>query len=72
MDYKTEDKKDYSGKTVKVLAETYEPGIPDTVGCGASLGWRNNLLTKEDKLKYLKSGERYWYSNEWFGSEKRK
>jgi len=23
-------------------------------------------------LAYLKTGERYWYSDEWFGSEKRK
>jgi len=23
-------------------------------------------------LAYLKTGERYWFSEEWFGSEKRK
>ncbi len=30
------------------------------------------LGTRQEKLKYLETGERYWYSKEWFGSEKRK
>ena len=72
MDYKHVDKKDYSGKNVKVLDETYEPGLPDTIGCGKDPGWRANLTSKELKLNYLKTGERYWYSDEWFGSEMRK
>ena len=54
---------------VKVLGETYEPGKPD----GKELGkWRNKLETREEKLKYLRSGERYWFNPEGFGSEKRK
>ena len=71
MDYKIVEKKDYAGKKVKVLDETYEPGMPERVGCGDSLGWRNKLGTKEDKLKYLETAERYWYSTDWYGSEKR-
>ena len=72
MDYKHVEKKDYRGQTVKILDATYEPGTPEIVGCGKSPGWRGKMETRDDKIKYLKSGERYWYSNEWFGSEKRK
>ncbi len=71
MDYKHVEKEDYKGEKVKLLDETYEPGIPEIVGCGANLGWRTHMATMEDKLKYLESGERYWYSDDWFGSEKR-
>jgi len=54
---------------VNILAETYEPGKPE----GEAIGrWRQKLSIRDDKLKYLKSGERYWYDNDWFGSEKRK
>ena len=55
---------------VEVLGATYEPGKPE----GKDMGkWRQKLESRQDKLKYLRSGERYWYSNEeWFGSEKRK
>jgi len=28
--------------------------------------------SREDKLKYLQNGERYYYGKDWFGSEKRK
>ena len=72
MDYKHVEKEDYRGKKVKILGETYEPGVPEIIGCGANYGWRTQIETTEDKIKYLKSGERYWYSKEWFGSEKRK
>jgi len=34
--------------------------------------WRKKLSSKEERLKYLRTGERYWYSDDWFGSEKRK
>ncbi|MFC1669714.1 hypothetical protein ACFL20_04925 [Spirochaetota bacterium] len=72
MEYKTVEKKDFTGKKVKVLDETYEPGIPERVGCGEDLGWRGIMVTREDKIKYLKSAERYWYSDDWYGSERRK
>ncbi len=69
MAYKTV-KKDAPGRgKVDILAETYEAGEPK----GETEGrWRQKLESRDDKLKYLKSGERYWYSDDWFGSEKRK
>ncbi len=48
-------------------AETYEPGKPT-----ASQNWRTKLGSRAEMLKYLQSGERYWYSKEWYGSEKRR
>jgi len=32
--------------------------------------WREKLKTRDEKIKYLKTALRYWYSNEWYGSEK--
>ena len=56
-------------KKEEVLGPTYEPGKPE----GEDLGrWRQKLESREETLKYLKTGERYWYSDEWYGSEKRK
>ena len=72
MEYKDVKKKDFSGKTVKVLDESYDSGVPEIKGAGVDPGWRKNMHTIEDKMKYLTTGERYWYSKEWFGSEKRK
>jgi hypothetical protein len=72
MEYKNVEKKDFKGNKVKVLAETYEPGEPEIKGCGEDLGWRKNLLNKDNMIKYLKNGERYFYSSEWYGSEKRR
>ena len=46
--------------------ETQEQGI------GGPSNWRNKLQSREDMLKYLQSGERYWYSDDWYGSEKRR
>ena len=51
----------------KVLGPTYEPGKPE-----GPANWRHKLQSREDMLKYLRSGERYWYSDDWFGSEKRR
>ena len=51
----------------QVLGETYEPGKPTGPN-----NWRARLEAREDKLKYLRTGERYWYSEEWYGSEKRR
>jgi len=58
-----------AGTKMVVLGPTYEPGEPE----GEELGrWRQKLASRDEKLKYLRSGERYWYSNDWFGSERRK
>jgi hypothetical protein len=56
-------------KEVEVLGETYEPGEPIGEEAGR---WRQKLANRDEKLKYLQTGERYWYSSEWYGSEKRK
>jgi len=54
---------------VEVLGETYEKGKPE----GEEMGrWRQKLEERSEKLKYLRTAERYWYGEEWFGSEKRK
>jgi hypothetical protein len=69
MEYKVDKKESPGWGEVEVLGETYEDGRPE----GESLGrWRQKLTSREERLKYLESGERYWYGTEWFGSEKRK
>ncbi|OGO30970.1 MAG: hypothetical protein A2Z29_01090 [Chloroflexi bacterium RBG_16_56_11] len=69
MAYKTV-KKDAPGRgKVDILAETYESGRPEGEGAGK---WRQKLESRDEKMKYLQTGERYWYSDDWFGSEKRK
>jgi hypothetical protein len=69
MEYKIEKKKAPGRDEVEVLGATFEEGTPE----GEELGkWRQKLDTRDDKLKYLQTGERYWFSEEWFGSEKRK
>jgi hypothetical protein len=52
-----------------VLGATFDQGKPE----GEDLGkWRQKLEDRQSKLRYLESGERYWYGSEWYGSEKRK
>jgi hypothetical protein len=54
---------------VEVLGPTYEKGKP----VGEELGrWGQKLDSRSDILKYLETGQRYFYSQDWFGSEKRK
>ncbi len=63
-------KKSAPGKEkVEVLGPTYEKGKPEGEEAGK---WRQKLETRQEKLKYLETGERYWYGKDWFGSEKRK
>ncbi len=69
MEYKIEKTKAPGRDEVELLGATFEEGKPE----GEELGkWRQKLDSREERLKYLESGERYWYSEEWFGSEKRK
>lgn len=65
--YVYEEKDNYEGKKVRVLGPTFEEGKPDTM-----IDWRAKLATREDAVVYLKTALRYWYSNDWYGSEKRK
>jgi hypothetical protein len=63
-------KKEAPGRgQVDILAETYDAGIPSGEDEGR---WRQKIESREEKIKYLQNGERYWYSDDWFGSEKRK
>jgi len=57
----------FDGKSVKVLGSTFEPGTPDE-----KEAWREKLTTREDEMSYLKAALRYWYSQDVYGSEKRK
>jgi len=69
MEYKIEEKSAPGRDKVEVLGATFEEGKPE----GEEMGkWRQKLGSREEKLKYLRTGERYWYGKEWFGSEKRK
>ncbi|HEX68177.1 MAG TPA: hypothetical protein ENG13_03825 [bacterium] len=51
----------------KILGPTYEPGEPKK-----GLDWLKKLDSREEILKFLKTGERYWFAKEGYGSEKRK
>ena len=69
MEYQVEKKSAPGRDEVEVLGATFEAGKPEGEEDGR---WRQKLETREEKLKYLENGERYWYGNDWFGSEKRK
>jgi hypothetical protein len=69
MEYKIKKTKAPGRDEVELLGDTCEPGRPEGEDVGR---WRQKLGSREEKLKYLQTGERYFYSNEWFGSEKRK
>ena len=60
-------KKKFDGEEVEVLDATYEEGIPE----GAD-HWRTKTRDREEMLKFIKTGLRYYYVKEGFGSEKRK
>jgi hypothetical protein len=66
-EYQYEEKENFEGKKVKVLGSTYEAGKPEE-----RADWRAKLQTRDEMVNYLKSAVRYWYSKEWYGSEKRK
>lgn len=69
MKYEVEKKKAPGRDEVEVLGATFEKGKPE----GEELGkWRQKLESREERLKYLRAGERYWFGKEWYGSEKRK
>ncbi len=69
MEYKVDKKSAPGREAVEVLGPTFEPGKPQ----GEQMGkWRQKLDSREEKLKYLQNGERYFYAKEGFGSEKRK
>ena len=69
MEYQIEKKSAPGREQVEVLGATFEKGEPQGEQAGR---WRQKLTRREEQLKYLQTGERYWYGKEWFGSEKRK
>jgi hypothetical protein len=63
-------KERFDGTQVEVLGETYDPGSPTE---GDKYDWSSRVgQDRAELLRFLKTGLRYWYSNDWFGSEKRK
>jgi hypothetical protein len=65
--YQYDEKEDFYGRKVKVLGATFEEGKPE-----GKQNWRAKLVTREEKLGYIKTALRYWYGKDWYGSEKRK
>ncbi len=67
---KTIKKKRFDGTEVEILGETYEEGESAQ---GEKYDWQSKIGDDKDGiLNFLKTGLRYWYSDDWFGSEKRK
>jgi len=69
MEYQVEKKSAPGREEVEVLGATFEEGKPEGEDAGK---WRQKLRTRQEKLKYLQTGERYWYEKEWLWIEKRK
>ena len=69
MEYNVEEKSAPGREKVEVLGATFEEGKPEDKELGR---WRQKLGSREEMLKYLENGERYWFGKEWYGSEKRK
>ncbi|OPX99065.1 MAG: hypothetical protein A4E60_02896 [Syntrophorhabdus sp. PtaB.Bin047] len=65
--YSYEEKEDHAGRKVKVLGATFEEGKPEERG-----DWREKLVSRDERLGFIRSAMRYWYSADWYGSEKRK
>jgi hypothetical protein len=58
MEYQIEKKSAPGRKEVEVLGATFVEGKPE----GEDMGkWRNKLGSREEKLKYLETAEKYWY-----------
>jgi hypothetical protein len=61
VEYEMEEKNAPGRGKVKVLGATFEEGKPGGEAAGR---WRQKLRNREERLKYLESGERYWYGKE--------
>ena len=60
-------KKKWDGTDVEILGPTYEAGKPE-----AAMQWRQKMRDRREVMAYLQTGLRYWYSDDWYGSERRK
>ena len=67
MEEKIVKKKRFDGTEVDVLEGDYEEGVPSEAD-----RWRAKTRDRDEMLKYIKTGLRYYYDKEGFGSEKRK
>ena len=65
MEYQIEKKSAPGRKEVEVLGATFAKGRPEGEGMGR---WRQKLASREEKLKYLETAEKYWYGKELSGS----
>ena len=58
-------KERFDGSQEEILGETYEDGQPVM---GEKYNWQERLGNDMDEvLKFLKTGLRSWYSDDWFG-----
>jgi hypothetical protein len=63
-------KERFDGSKVEILGETYEAGSPVE---GEKYDWTARVGDdRSELLQFLRTGLRYWYASEGFGSEKRK
>ena len=63
-------KERFDGSKVEILGETYEAGCPVA---GEKYDWTARVGNdRSELLQFLRTGLRYWYASEGFGSEKRK
>lgn len=51
----------------EVLEANFDDGKPDGTD-----NWREKLDDRKKQMHYLETGERYWYAEEGFGSERRR
>ncbi len=56
MEYEVEKKSAPGREEVEVLGVTFEKGKPESKELGK---WRQKLVSRQEKLKYLQAGERY-------------
>ncbi len=66
-DYPVDKVENFTGNKVDLLGQSAEEGKPE-----GRADWRQKFEDREQMIQYLKTGLRYWYSKDVFGSEKRK
>ena len=66
-DYPVDKVENFTGNKVDLLGQSAEEGKPE-----GRADWRQKLQDRDQMVQYLKTGLRYWYSTDVFGSEKRK
>lgn len=66
-DYPVDKVENFTGNKVDLLGQSAEEGKPE-----GKEDWRLKLQDRDQMVQYLKTGLRYWYSTDVFGSEKRK